>query len=52
MDENNTQPEVTEETQVQEAEPSNIAEAFKLISRTNKEVSTPDVSASESSGEA
>ena len=52
MDENSTQPEVAEETQVQESEPSNIAEAFKLISRTHKEVPAPDVSTTEPSGEA
>ena len=52
MDEQSTQPEVTEETQVQETEPSNIAEAFKLISRTNKEVPAPDVSTPDSGGEA
>ena len=52
MDEQLSQPEVTEETQVQESEPSNIAEAFKLISRTNKEVPESDVSAPEPSGEA
>ena len=52
MDEQSTQPEVTEETQVQETEPSNIAEAFKLISRTNKEVPASDVSAPDSGGEA
>ena len=52
MDENSTQPEVAEETQVQETEPSNIAEAFKLISRTNKEVPESDVPAAEPSGEA
>ena len=52
MDEQTTQPEVAEETQVQETEPSNIAEAFKLISRTNKEVPASDVSAPDSGGEA
>ena len=52
MDEQLSQPEVTEETQVQESEPSNIAEAFKLISRTNKEVPESDVPAPEPSGEA
>ena len=52
MDEQLSQPEVAEETQVQESEPSNIAEAFKLISRTNKEVPESDVSAAEPSGEA
>ena len=52
MDEQNSQPEVAEETQVQESEPSNIAEAFKLISRTHKEVPESDVPAAEPSGEA
>lgn len=52
MDEQLSQPEVAEETQVQESEPSNIAEAFKLISRTNKEVPPSDVSAAEPGGEA
>ena len=52
MDEQLSQPEVQEENQVQESEPSNIAEAFKLISRTNKEVPESDVPAAEPSGEA